>query len=474
MIAAGGALAPDARLAFKAGWEAQCASLGLQVAGLWATSPNIGSIKASQGWKLHLSATATQAVRMLQSALPVVQRYGQPFKVIARYDDIARLNSGVHFGYSQIGKLVTVYLVDETCARALARELADALKDVRGPAVPSDVRFVPDAPVYYRFGAFDGLHQVQRNGMSLPALLRPDGRRIVDDRRRRNAIPSFAPNPFGAPPEEPAPQGSPLQSRFLVFEALAQRGKGGVYRALDVGSVPARLCVVKEGRNLGEEMAEGFDGRHLVRQEKHVLRHLARCGAAVPAVITSFSTGGNEYLVLEHAEGKALDAILRRRRLALTKRLQIARSLLVLLATIESAGWLWRDCKPQNLIVRKDQSVVGLDFEGAVRHGHPAPFPWGSPGYFRPSHLKGLEHPRGQDAFAAAMILAQLFTGSPVPLPDAKWLPPLPGVPPTLLDALRQLLGSPTGPRLSELQGLLEAAAPAMRRPRSSFARQRL
>ncbi len=43
-----------------------------------------------------------------------------------------------------------------------------------------------------------------------------------------------------------------LKTTILAYEAISQRGKGGVYRALDISVSPIRLCVLKEGRKDGK------------------------------------------------------------------------------------------------------------------------------------------------------------------------------------------------------------------------------
>src|SRR5204863_196337 len=60
---------------------------------------------------------------------------------------------------------------------------------------------------------------------------------------------------------------SPLGTTFRAFQALTQRGKGGVYKALDLSAHPPRLCIMKEGRSVGELTWDNRDGRWRVRHE---------------------------------------------------------------------------------------------------------------------------------------------------------------------------------------------------------------
>jgi serine/threonine protein kinase len=80
---------------------------------------------------------------------------------------------------------------------------------------------------------------------------------------------------------------------------------------------------------------------------------------------------------------------------------------------IHDAGWVWRDCKPMNLIVAQDGSLRPLDFEGACRTNRFDPVPWGTPRYIPPNH-EYLQLSRApDDFFALGATLYQLFMGRP-------------------------------------------------------------
>jgi serine/threonine protein kinase len=107
---------------------------------------------------------------------------------------------------------------------------------------------------------------------------------------------------------------NPLKNSFRVFRALSQRGKGGVYQALDISVDPPRLCLVKEGRKSGEVWWDGRDGRSRLEQERVALTTLHRLGVTVPEVYSTFTLEGNFYLVTEYVEGENLLSYLKRRK----------------------------------------------------------------------------------------------------------------------------------------------------------------
>ena len=97
-----------------------------------------------------------------------------------------------------------------------------------------------------------------------------------------------------------------METPFRVLQALIQRGKGGVYQAIDFSSDPPRLCLLKEGRKHGEVTWDGRDGAWRVRNEERVLKQLAACGVKVPEVYSSFEVQENYYLAMEFIAGESL------------------------------------------------------------------------------------------------------------------------------------------------------------------------
>ena len=58
----------------------------------------------SQGWKLHIAATVLSANKVLETVAPVLKQRGVLFKGPTSLEELEKLNSGVQYGYSQVGK----------------------------------------------------------------------------------------------------------------------------------------------------------------------------------------------------------------------------------------------------------------------------------------------------------------------------------------------------------------------------------
>jgi hypothetical protein len=427
---------------------------------VWRFSRGLLPEDPVQGWKLHVPATVLTAVEVLRAVAPLLQRRGVLYKATATLAELDKLNSGLHYGYSQVGKFLTVYPRTDEEAVLLAKGLHRLTRGMEAPAVPFDQRYRAGGCVYYRYGAFQSLEVKDLEGGITYAIRDPEGR-LVPDRRDRAAHPEWAADPFTPRrPRRPAPPpASPLKTTYRAFRALAQRGRGGVYQALDLSATSPRLCVLKEGRRAGEVSLDGRDGFWRMQNEGRVLAALGGAGVEVPRLYGSFEAEGNYYVAVEFIAGESLDAWLsrRQRRLPVNDALRCGGALARLVARIHEAGWVWRDLKPGNVIVTGGGRLRPIDFEGACRVESPDPLPWGTPAFAPP---EGAEEFRGgtrlpEDLYALGAVVYFLLAGrtpdaaDPVPLSKARK-----GVP---ADVLR-LVGGLLSPDPLRRPGAREAA----------------
>ena len=414
---------------------------------IWRYSRGALPDDPSQGWKLHITATVLTAGRVLRAVAPLLGGRGVLYKAPASLQELNKLNSGLFYGYSQVGKFITVYPRTEAEAVLLAEQLHRLTRGMRAPAVPFDRRYRPGGCVYYRYGAFKSLEVEGADGGAAYAIRDPEGN-LVPDVRDAVFKPEWVADPFldgSARAAPPSAKPTPLRTTFKAFRALAQRGRGGVYQALDLSETTPRLCVLKEGRRDGETGWDGRDGAWRVRHEGRVLEALRGAGVGVPRLHASFKAEGNHYIAVEFIEGESLHAKLsrRQRRLPVNEALRLGAELARLVAEIHAAGWVWRDCKPGNVVVTKSGGMRPLDFEGACPVGRPDPQPWGTRAFMAP---EGEEDFRGQsrlpeDLYALGAVVYFLLAGF---APEAS-SPPLSkvrrSVPADALRVVAELLG---------------------------------
>jgi tRNA A-37 threonylcarbamoyl transferase component Bud32 len=376
--------------------------------GQWLFSRRALPDDPAQGWKLHVSATVLSAAEVFRRARPILRKHRALFKVPRRVELLGSLNAGLP-EFSQVGKFLTIYPRSTDEALILARELHGATRGLAGPRVPFDAPYRSNSLVYYRYGAF------RRLPRKAGGLIRgPNGRLQRDKRGRGQAVPPWLDDPFNPTRPQFRKTRGPIGLDYFVSKAITQRGKGGVYEAVDLSVSPARLVIIKEGRRHGETDLEGRDGYERLRHEARVLRRLRKVDLPVPKVFREFCQNGNRYLVLEHFLGKPLIPAARMQPVKTSWRraAEIMDRLEPLLARIHAAGWVWRDCKPSHLLVDRGQLRL-IDFENACRLGENQIAPWVSRHYFPPPR-PGMRRRRpgsGEDDYALAVIGFQFGTG---------------------------------------------------------------
>lgn len=374
-----------------------------------------------QGWKLHVSATPLSAVEVLDRALDVLVASGTRFKVVSSLNLLAAMNSGA-FGATQIGKFITVYPTDDADAVRLAVALDQATGGRAGPRVPSDRPLRQGSLVHYRYGSFRLLPE------SITAdhadggydLLDPDGRLMEDVRLTfYRPPPDGISDPFEAAGVRitPPPRSRLLHDRYLVVDALGQSARGGVFRAVDVGVRPARLCLVKEyWHDVGLD-AYGRDARDWAVNEQNILTRLAG-DPALPCWFDGFEQDGDSYIVIEYLEGTSLDRVIAERdpirnRLELSDVIAVGLATADALAHLHDNGIVFRDFKPANVIETPEGGYRLIDFGIAYeyRRTDSPPLSIGSPPFYPPEQYLMQTPEPTDDVFAWGAVLHYLVAG---------------------------------------------------------------
>lgn len=394
---------------------------------IWCYGQTAASQDLRQGWKIHLSATILTASLILRKIAPWLKSIQVKFKAPRSLAELMKINAGIFYGYSQIGKFITIYPRTDAEAVNIAEKLHQYTRRRRAPIIPFDFRYAPNSSVYYRYGLFQPakIKNSYLDENEEAFIQTPSGNWIADRRSSASENPSWMVNPFPSPPIDPKiPTANPLQSSYKVFRALLQRGKGGVFQALDFRNNVPRMCLVKEGRRNGETAWNGCDGFMRIQNEARVMAALDKKGIAVPRLYDTFRLKENFYLVSEYIEGDTLENLINRRKKAFSFNLilDFGIQLANIIAQIHDAGWVWRDCKPSNIIVTANKKLRPIDFEGACRLDCFEPSAWMTPPFAPPeifanpldykSHLP-------EDLYALGTTLYLLANGK-LPAVDSK------------------------------------------------------
>ena len=154
--------------------------------------------------------------------------------------------------------------------------------------------------------------------------------------------------------------GTLLQNRYLIQAPLGQGGMGSVYRAFD--QTMNRVVAIKEYIPDPNAASQAIaQARQQFQREAQVLGALTH--PSLPHTYDFFTSGGNEYVVMELIEGQPLDQIIAQHGAINEGAVRAwANQVLDALIYIHSRNVIHRDIKPANIILKPDGKVVLVDF----------------------------------------------------------------------------------------------------------------
>lgn len=204
-----------------------------------------------------------------------------------------------------------------------------------------------------------------------------------------------------------------LQERYEILAVQGIGGMGAVYQARDLrfGAV-SRIIAVKEMMNNAPDPRLRQISIQNFEREANILASLSH--PAIPKIFDFFSEGNRSYLVLEFVDGRTLEEALNERR----KPFDQEQVLNWALQTCDVLNYLhnqkppviFRDIKPDNLMLRQDGRLMVIDFGIAkvFEQGQRGTM-IGTEGYSPPEQYRGVADPRG-DLYALAATLHHLLT----------------------------------------------------------------
>lgn len=424
----------------------------------WIYVRNENTTPPEQGWKLHVSANVMSARDVLERILAVLLKDDAHFKVLSSKSTLVQLNNGF-LGPSQVGKFVTVYPNNDDQAIRLATALDAATNGLAGPSIPSDRPLAPGSLVHYRYGGFSDRQVQIPIGVILPAILRPDGVLVPDERRTLFSPPDWATDPFEAAGvvTEP-PEWKPLVAdRFLLMSVLSSSPRHILYLAVDVAQPGS--CVLKCARKGTGVDRFGRDSVESLRLEADILIRLAP-DSRFPRVIDLVEDGDQLYLAVNEVQGETLAQHIANLgktgefvagEQVVTWGLELAS----MLETLHAAGVIYRDLKSSNVIVTSDGHLRLIDFELAHESGMESePYGYGTRGYMSPQQNRGEQPTPADDVYSLGALLYLVATGAePSVAPNES----------SLLDRPVRLLNPAIGPELEDVINRCLHVEPAAR-----------
>jgi serine/threonine protein kinase len=236
------------------------------------------------------------------------------------------------------------------------------------------------------------------------------------------------------------PENSVLSERYEIKGVIGQGGMGSVYLARD-RRLSVKQWAVKELIYGGSDPEEKKEVERLFADEAHLLAQLDHPN--LPKVVDFFTEGDRQYLVMEYIEGENLETLVLEGQgfLAIEHVLNYAFQIADVLSYLHNQKpnpIIFRDLKPANIMITRDDRIKLIDFGIArlfVTGKNKDTIILGTPGYASPEQYGKSQTDQRSDIFSFGATLYFALTKedpgkSPFHFPPLSKFNPL--VPPDL------------------------------------------
>lgn len=385
--------------------------------GVWFHCRPAAAVLPEQGWKIHLSATFSNAAAILTSAARILVPRGISFKFGLDRAMLFLLNSK-RWPRGSAGKFITVYPRTDDEFRSVIEELYRAMVGFAGSYILSDRRYKDSQVVHYRYGGLLSRSILDVTGDKQLVLTAPDGSTTGDARLPYFVVPDWVKDPFaGMNRTSSLGQDNTLKDgRYHIEEAIAFSNTGGVYLATDRQS--GKRVIIKEARPFTNLTPNGCEAVALLKKEHRLLTVLLGTGIT-PEPMDFFKDWEHHFLVEEKIDGMMLRLYSPGRNPALRTRpslldvqeffaryCSLYKRIAQALDTLHKHNIVFADISFSNIFVdRGGEKITFLDFEAAHEIGVDSPTVVFTPGFASSERAQGQDANFADDYFAFGGLL---------------------------------------------------------------------
>ena len=198
---------------------------------------------------------------------------------------------------------------------------------------------------------------------------------------------------------------------FWLYKFCADGGQGRVYKA-SCSLVPDTEFAVKV---LPEQLRDDPDAVNSFRRESEITAIFNDHPNSVK-VVEFDSEDGIAYMATEYVDGLLLDELISKKgKLTELDTVKYALELIDIVETVYKKGYLYRDLKPQNIVISKKDSLVLLDygicFPLGAQECEISEEVDGSPHFIPPERLTGEGEELCSEIYSIGMLLYFMLSG---------------------------------------------------------------
>jgi tRNA A-37 threonylcarbamoyl transferase component Bud32 len=312
----------------------------LEIDGIFAYSnfENCKDIQA-KGIKIHVSATSVNYQDIINTFFDFIKSKHVHYKIISSYKDLIDINAGV-YGYSQIGKIITIYPHKNEVLIYLEL-LSRMYKEFCSVDIPTDFSYKNSSVIYYRYGNI--LNKIESEYERSKKARHSQLKGIPDFNIKKHDV---------------------IPKKYVFIETITKKAKGGVYLALDLEN--KQKAIIKESTFLGDLDSAGTDSIDRIINEYEVLKKLSKY-SFLPKILDIFYVRKNLFIVESYFQCITMHEYAIDRKVTVAEKIKYYNLLLCEVEKLHKRNIVHRDITLTNILVDfKSEKVYIIDFEFAV------------------------------------------------------------------------------------------------------------
>ncbi|RFM34710.1 lanthionine synthetase LanC family protein [Chitinophaga silvisoli] len=372
----------------------------------------VGKSDQLEGWIFHISFRLRDIDLLARNLLPYLIRHNLSFQLPVN-SDIHSMILNCHLGYSNLGKVLTIFPNRTSNLSILANELIEISTNLKGPAIPTDILL--GNQVYTRYGSYESYEPKY--------ITNPEGVKILDQETIPFKKYPWLSWPFKNPQKTTFIQkGEILNGKYFISEIIKPDAKGFVIKALFQKNLfTYKYCIIKEGKMGMAEDKYGREIGHRLIWQMDLHKKLQNF-IPIPQVLDFFQEQSNSYLVFSYIKGITLgnllykltagnhwDDIAQKSRIHI---IDIVLKSILIVKNLHKKNFVHRDLNAENFLINKENKVWIIDMELAydltLDYPNP-PFEKGTEGYMSPEQESLAIPTFEQDIFSIGALMVKCF-----------------------------------------------------------------